>query len=103
VFTAVLRTGRPFRTPLLTVYVATRAGGPPRLGVAAGKRYSPLAVKRNRVKRLLREAFRLNRGRLPDADVVVVPRPGADAAGLATLAEELVAAVNRAAGPEGTR
>lgn len=46
----------------------------PRLAVAAGVRLGG-AVKRNRVKRLYREAFRLLRNELPGGvDFVVVPR-----------------------------
>lgn len=35
------------------------------------------AVKRNRVKRLLREFFRLHKGFLPSADIVIVAKKGA--------------------------
>lgn len=44
---------------------------------------------RNRVKRLVRETFRTQRGLLPPGDTVVIARPGA--AGLTALAvgEEL--------------
>ena len=34
------------------------------------------AAVRNRVKRLVRESFRLNQETIPDADIVVMARPG---------------------------
>jgi ribonuclease P protein component len=46
-----------------------------RLGITAGKKVGK-AVKRNRIKRLLREMFRLNKSRLPQGhDLVIMVRP----------------------------
>jgi len=42
-----------------------------RLGLIVGKRQLKRAVDRNRVKRALRETFRINRSRLPAMDIVV--------------------------------
>ena len=47
-----------------------------RLGLVVGRRHGN-AVRRNRIKRVLREAFRLSRDRLPSGlDVACAPRVG---------------------------
>ncbi|MCD6304204.1 MAG: ribonuclease P protein component [Planctomycetes bacterium] len=61
------------------------------------------AVKRNRIKRLCREAFRLSRGELPAGwDFMFIPRPSA-AAGLDELRGEVVALARRLARRRGGR
>jgi len=59
------------------VYALPRDRGPSRLGVAVGRKVGR-AVRRNRIKRLVREVFRRNRDELRrPCDVVVVARaPG---------------------------
>ena len=84
-FDRVFREGRSHASRQLVVYAfpnAAEAGSEPRLGVSVGRKVGG-AVQRNRVKRLLREAFRALSPELPAGyDFVVVARP--DAASFAT-------------------
>lgn len=49
-----------------------------RLGLAIAKKRVKLAVQRNRIKRLVRESFRLNQHELPAIDMVVMVKSGID-------------------------
>lgn len=49
-----------------------------RLGIVVAKKNIPLAVQRNRIKRLLRESFRLRSESCGQLDIVVLVRKGAD-------------------------
>ena len=46
----------------------------PRLGLTIAKKKEKTAVGRNRVKRIIRESFRLNQHNLPNIDIVVLAR-----------------------------
>lgn len=60
-----------------------------RLGLALAKKKLRLAVQRNRVRRIVREAFRVQRYRLPDVDIVVVARSEAGQATRQELRKDL--------------
>ncbi|MBP2259633.1 ribonuclease P protein component [Pseudomonas hunanensis] len=48
----------------------------PRLGLVIGKKSVKLAVQRNRLKRLMRDSFRLNQQMIAGLDIVIVARKG---------------------------
>ncbi|MGH8056365.1 MAG: ribonuclease P protein component [Candidatus Entotheonellia bacterium] len=63
-FTRCYRQGTRWRTAYFTVHAYRRGEGVARLGLAVGKAIGP-AVVRNRVKRRLREIFRLHTQQVP--------------------------------------
>jgi len=63
-FKEVLARGQRVSDGLLTLYMAQNDCGHSRLGVSVGKSCGG-AVARNRIKRLLREAFRQSQDRIP--------------------------------------
>jgi ribonuclease P protein component len=75
-FDRVYRQGRSFANRHLAVYAFPRPGEEStRLGLSVGRKVGG-AVERNRVKRLLREAFATRRDAITGAhDVVIVARP----------------------------
>jgi len=71
------------RTDCLIVLARPNQIGHARLGMVISKRQLPRSVDRNRVKRCIRESFRLNLDELPACDFVVrlidKPKPGDEA------------------------
>ena len=78
-YTRVFKQGQRYSDKLLTIVVreADNADGPGRLGLAISKRVAPRAVDRNRLKRLVRESFRMHRDQLKGFEIVVMAKPSA--------------------------
>jgi ribonuclease P protein component len=78
-FERVYREGRSHASRHLVVYAFPRSDEQtdPRLGISVGRKLGG-AVERNRIKRLLRDAFWARAGELtPGHDFVIVARPAA--------------------------
>jgi len=69
---------------------------PARLGVAVSKRVDKRAVARNRLRRRIKELFRLEQARLPAGDYVFVAKPGASEQTSQQCRDELLSLLARA-------
>ena len=89
--------GRSAASGPVVVYAYDRADGrPARYALIVGRRWGD-AVTRNRHRRLLREAFRTARPRLPPGfDLALLPRSKFEQARMARVREALVGAAERA-------
>ncbi len=81
--------------PRLVLYCRKSRGGKNRLGLTVGKKTGK-AVVRNRVRRRLREIYRLNEQRLvKGVDIVIVARTAAVSATFRELEEDFLKAANK--------
>jgi len=62
---------------LFVVQRVENGAGDARLGMAVSTRAAGNAVNRNRLRRLIRESFRMNRQEMPAVDVLVTARAAA--------------------------
>lgn len=73
-FARIYRNGVRVRGRFILLVAAESLNpGVPRLGLSVGRKYHKLAVRRNRVRRVFRESFRLNRPDLPPLDMILIP------------------------------
>ncbi|MXZ80166.1 MAG: ribonuclease P protein component [Gammaproteobacteria bacterium] len=88
-FEAVFRDKVSVHGRYFSVHAAHNRTGCARLGLVVSRKVSKKAVQRNRIKRQIRETFRLGQGELPDMDYVVVARPGGSDQDNSVLKQEL--------------
>jgi ribonuclease P protein component len=90
--------GRRANTGLFSVMALMKDAGPARIGFTVSKKVDVRAVKRNRIRRRLKEAARLEAAdfEATGADFVVVARKDALTAGFARLRSDLRQAMAKA-------
>ena len=71
-FQAVFKEKKKYFGNGFILYSCQNSVGYPRMGVILSKKQVRLASHRNRVRRVIKESFRLNQSKLPDLDFVVV-------------------------------
>ncbi|HSW69178.1 MAG TPA: ribonuclease P protein component [Gammaproteobacteria bacterium] len=69
----------------LTVLFRSNQKDHARIGIIVGKRVAKKAVSRNRIKRVVRDSFRLNQQKLAGWDIIVIARQRCD-----TLSKKIV-------------
>lgn len=94
-FDATYARGRRFADGFFTVTANNNGCGAARLGMAVAVRAAGGSVARNRIRRLIRESFRLHQHELPPLDLVVGVRPRAAAESGRTLRLSLAALWNQ--------
>lgn len=77
-FQSVFSNPTRFGSSHITILVTANKDNNNRLGLAIAKKRVKLAVQRNRIKRQVRESFRLNQHKLPAVDIVVMVKSGTD-------------------------
>jgi ribonuclease P protein component len=94
-FERVYRKGSVYRGRLFSVHALPNTVGKPRLGLSVSKKVGT-AVKRNGVRRRLKEIFRSSAAKLPaDLDFVVSARPAAAEASFEELNEEFLRSLRK--------
>lgn len=93
----MLRGGQRTRDTYFVVAARANAVSRARLGVTVSRRTSPRAVVRNRIKRQIRESFRVSKSDLPEVDIVVVANGPAAAATNAELKQSLITLLQKTA------
>lgn len=85
----IMQEGKNYRTSYFTIRILRNSLGRARLGIVTGRKAGN-ACARNRIKRMLREYFRLNRGKMPPGtDVVFIALRGAASLDTFGLVREL--------------
>ncbi|WP_395479924.1 ribonuclease P protein component [Candidatus Curculioniphilus buchneri] len=87
-FNFVFQQPKRCSTPYITIFSRLNMLGHPRIGLTVAKKYVKQANERNRIKRLMRESFRLHQYVLPTMDFVILSKQGiADLDNIAIMQE----------------
>ena len=99
-FGAVLGGSRKLRSRAAVLHVLPATGRPSRLGIALTRRLVPSSVERNRVKRIVREIFRMHPVKQAGLDCVVALRARLDDGGAHEMGRQVALLFDRLAAGE---
>ncbi len=89
-FQKIFDEGIVFNNEQIKVFALLNNSPVSRLGLVVGRKFGN-AVKRNRFKRIFREAYRLNKNLLENGmDLIILPRPGLVELSLNSIEEKFV-------------
>jgi len=78
-----------FHSQHFTILIRSNSIENNRIGFAIAKKRIKLAVQRNRVKRIVRESFRLKQHNLPMIDIVVMAKSGIEQLDNKTISQQI--------------
>lgn len=94
-FVNLNRSGKRLYTKHFTLIIKQNGQGVTRLGVTVSKKTGN-AVRRNRLKRLIREFFRLNKKRIPQGyDIVIIAKKDAGCLDFRKIEDEVGSAFDK--------
>lgn len=88
-FRRLFRSGKKLNTQYFALYNSSNQLTYPRIGLTITKKAARSAVKRNQIKRIARESFRLNQAKLMDLDIMIVSYKDIDTLSKAELRLQL--------------
>jgi len=95
-FKSGLKDGRVYSGRSLKLKVAPNRYGISRIGVSLGRHHFKLAVRRNKLRRYLREIFRLNKcDFIKGYDIIVIPRANCAGLKFSELNDEFMSAIKK--------
>jgi ribonuclease P protein component len=94
-FKRILRKGQCQKTKAFNLYYYANDLGYPRLGLSVSKRVSNKATVRNKIKRVIREAFRCNATLLSPADYFFNVKPNSNMKGLGVIKSAVACSLDK--------
>jgi len=88
-FSFVFEQAIPAPSPTITILARHNSTTGPRLGITVPKKKVRHASDRNRIKRIIRESFRLSKHKLPNVDIIVIAKHGIGDLDNKTLSNQL--------------